>query len=79
MQSIIKVSIDRNTGKIISQEIIDTVVEVEDFYRPLTEMYYKRIFGGQHSPDTSGKEAYRGVAGRNLEGHNPFSDFYIFA
>lgn len=45
--AIAKTTIDRKTGKVLSQEIIGyEQVNEDEFYRPLVEVFYKRIFEG---------------------------------
>lgn len=40
----VKTTIDRHTGKVISQEITGyETVDEDEYYRPLAEMFWKRI------------------------------------
>jgi hypothetical protein len=43
---ILKIITDRKTGKIIKEEITETLdMTVEEYYRPLVEIFYRRLMG----------------------------------
>lgn len=42
MQAIIRSTIDRGTGEVVSEKTIKPV-EIDDYYQPLVKMFYARI------------------------------------
>lgn len=42
MQAVFRSIIDRETGEVISEKIIETV-EIDDYYQPLAKIFYDRI------------------------------------